>query len=54
MLSSEPNDQMPIDSMHTNDRNGWMPVLDFFSDGCFQQIKDFLEISELLKMLVSL
>ena len=40
--------------MNTNDRNGWMPVLDFFSDGCFQQIKDFLEISYLLKMLVSL
>ena len=41
-------------SMNTNDRNGRMPVLDFFSDGCFQQIKDILENRHLLKMLVSL
>ena len=40
--------------MNTNDRNGRMPVLEIFSDGCFQDNKDILVYGHLLQMLVSL
>ena len=39
--------------MNSNDRNGRTSVLENFSEGCAQQIKDIAVLRHLLKMLVS-